>query len=102
MITPNKTWNSPTVEAWLAVTRPKPNNAPPASTTARVPNRSESAPQKKEAGPMHKKLSSAAVEMLVRDQPVATDMGRRKMPSDIIVPSPRQVMTRPAPTMIHP
>ena len=33
---------------------------------------------------MHRKLSSAAVEMLVRDQPVAADMGCRKMPSDII------------------
>jgi hypothetical protein len=51
---------------------------------------------------MKRKLSSAAVETLVRDQPVAADMGCRKMPSDIIVPMPRQVMTMPAPTMIQP
>ena len=51
---------------------------------------------------MHRKLSSAAVEMLVRDQPVAADMGCKKMPSVIIVPIPRQVMTMPAATMIQP
>ena len=51
---------------------------------------------------MYRKLSSAAVEMLVRDQPVAADIGCRKMPSDIIVPIPRQVMTMPAPTMTQP
>jgi hypothetical protein len=51
---------------------------------------------------MHRKLSNAAVEMLVRDQPVAADIGCRKMPSDIIVPIPRHVMTMPAPTMIQP
>jgi len=46
--------------------------------------------------------TDAAVEMLVRDQPVAADIGCRKMPSDIIVPIPRHVMTMPAPTMIQP
>ena len=51
---------------------------------------------------MHKKLSRAAVEMAVRDHPVAADIGCKKMPSDIIVPSPRQVMTSPAPTMTQP
>ena len=33
---------------------------------------------------------------------VAADMGCRKMPSAIIVPIPRQVMTMPAPTMTQP
>ena len=102
MIMPNRIWNSPTVPAWLAAARPRPKSVPPESTTARVPNRSESAPQRNEAGPMHRKLRSAAVEMLVRDQPVAADIGCRKMPSDIIVPIPRQVMTMPAPTMTQP
>src|SRR6516164_3240032 len=86
MIQPNRIWNCPTVAAWLAATRPRPNSAPPPSTTVRVPNRSESIPHRNDAGPMHRKLSSAAVEMLVRDQPVAADIGCRKMPSDIIVP----------------
>jgi hypothetical protein len=51
---------------------------------------------------MHRKLRSAAMEMLVLDQPVAADIGCRKMPSDIIVPIRRHVMTMPAPTMIQP
>ena len=51
---------------------------------------------------MQRKLISAAADMLVRDQPVAIDMGCKKTPSDIIVPIPRQVMTMPAPTMIQP
>jgi hypothetical protein len=102
MIMPNRIWNWPTVPAWLAATRPSPSSAPPESTTARVPNLSESAPHRNEAGPMQRKFKSAAVEMLVRDQPVASDIGCRKMPSDIIVPMPRQVMTMPAPTMTQP
>jgi hypothetical protein len=76
--------------------------APPAGTTDRVPRRSDSAPHRNEAGSMHKKLSRAAVEMAVRDQPVGADIGCRKMLSDIIVPSPRQVMTSPAPTIARP
>jgi hypothetical protein len=51
---------------------------------------------------MHRKLRSAAIEIPVRDQPIASDMGWRKTPSDIIVPRPMQVTTRPTPTMIQP
>jgi len=102
IIMPHRIWNWATVPAWLAATRPRPSSEPPASTTARVPNRSDSAPHRNEAGPMHRKLSRAAVEMLVRDQPVAIDIGCRNIPSDIIVPMPRHVMTMPAPTTIQP
>jgi len=44
----------------------------------------------------------AAVEMPVRDQPVAADMGWRKTPSENIAPNPTHVTTIPAPTMIQP
>ena len=90
------------MEAWLAVTKPRPSKTPPDSTTARVPNRSESAPQKNDPTPMQRKFRSAAVEMPVRDQPIESEMGWRKTPSDIIAPSPMQVTTRPAPTMTQP
>ncbi len=72
------------------------------STTARVPIRSESAPQKNDPTPMQRKLRSAAVEMPVRDQPIASDMGWRKTPSENIAPNPTQVTTIAAPTMTQP
>ncbi len=40
--------------------RPLPNSTLPDSTTRRVPNRSDSAPQKKEAAPINRKSSVAA------------------------------------------
>ncbi len=51
---------------------------------------------------MHKKSIIAALEMAERDQPVATDIGCRKTPSDSAVPNPMQVMTMPAPTTTQP
>jgi len=47
-------------------------------------------------------VRSAAVEIPVRDQPIASDMGWRKMPSESIAPTPTQVTTIPAPTMTQP
>jgi hypothetical protein len=67
-----------------------------------VPTRSESAPQKNDPTPIPSQLRSAAVEMPVRDQPIASDMGWRKMLSESIAPTPMQVTTIPAPTMIQP
>ena len=101
-MTPKRIWNWPRVAAWLAVTRPRPSSTPPQSTTARVPNRSESAPQKNEPMPMLRKLRRAAIEMPVRDQPIAADMGARKTLRESMAPSPMQVTTIPAPTMIQP
>src|SRR5437016_4404811 len=101
-IAPKYTWNWPRVVAWLAITVPKPSRTPPRSTTARVPSRSESAPQTNDPTPMQRKLRSAAVEIPVRDHPVAADMGWRKTPSEDIAPNPTQVTTMPAPTMIQP
>ena len=59
----------------LAINVHKPIRVPPRSTTTRVPSRSESAPQTSDPTPMHRKLSRAAVEMPVRDQPVSADIG---------------------------
>src|SRR5438093_1620244 len=94
-MTPKRTWNWPRVAAWLAVTRPRPSRTPPASTTARVPHRSESAPQMNDPTPMQTKLRSAAVEILVRDQPITSDRGWRKTLSESIAPSPTHVTTTP-------
>ena len=95
-------WNWVSEPAWLAVTMPAPSSKPPQSTTARVPKRSDSAPQRNEPMPMQSQLRSAAVETPVRDQPVASDMGWRKMLSESIEPTPMQVTTMPAPTMTQP
>ena len=88
--------------AWLAVTMPRPSRTPPTSTTARVPSRSERAPQTNDPTPIETQLRSAAVEIPVRDQPIASDMGWRKMASESIAPTPMQVTTIPAPTMTQP
>ena len=99
---PNSSWNCSSVAAWLPRSAPRPSSTPPASTTARVPNRSDSEPQKNDPKPMARKLSTAAVEMPARDQPMSCAIGCRKTPSDIIVPMPMQVTTMPAPTMTQP
>ena len=51
---------------------------------------------------MLRKLRRAAIEMPVRDQPIAADMGARKTLRESMAPSPMQVTTIPAPTMIQP
>ena len=51
---------------------------------------------------MPRKVRSAAVEMAVRDQPIPSDKGWRKTPSESIPPNPTQVTTIPTPTMIQP
>src|SRR2546430_4427654 len=87
---------------WLAVTSPRPSRTPPASTTARVPNRSDSAPQRKPPRPMQSQLMSAAVEIPVRDQPIASAIGARNTVSETIAPKPTQVTTIPTPTIVQP
>ena len=42
------------------------------------------------------------MEMPVRDQPMASEMGWRKMLNDIIAPIPMQVTTMPTPTITQP
>ena len=64
--------------------------------------RSESAPQKNEPIPMKTQLSSATVEIPVRDQPIDSEIGLRKTLSENIAPSPMHVTRMPAPTMIQP
>ena len=59
-------------------------------------------PQKNDPNPMARKLSTAAIEMPARDQPMLCDIGCRNTPSDIIVPMPMQLITMPAPTMTQP
>jgi hypothetical protein len=68
----------------------------------RVPNRSDSVPHRKAAAPIHKKLSVAAVEMPVRDQPVAAAKGAKNTPSESIAPMLRQVISMPAATTTQP
>ena len=51
---------------------------------------------------MQRKLSIAAVAMPVRDQPIASAMGCRKMLSVSIAPNPTQVTTIPTATMTQP
>jgi hypothetical protein len=51
---------------------------------------------------MPSQLRRAAVEMPVRDQPMASEMGWRKMLSESIAPIPIQVTRKPAPTMTQP
>ena len=67
-----------------------------------MPKRSESAPQANALMPMQSQVMSAAVEMPVRDQPIASDMGCRNTLSESIAPTPTHVTTMPEPTMNHP
>ena len=68
----------------------------------RVPNRSDSAPQKNAANPMHRKSIVAAAETPLRDQPIASEIGCRNTASDSIAPKPTQVISAPAPTTTQP
>ena len=79
-----------------------PSSTLPASTTMRVPNRSDNAPQKKAASPMQRKSIVAAAETPLRDQPIAVEIGCRNTASDSIVPKPTQVISAPAPTTTQP
>ena len=99
---PHSNWNCQICVTRLAAIKPLPNSTPPQSNTERVPNRSETAPQKKEPKPMNRNVSTAADETSVRDQPMAMEIGCRKTPSDMAVPRPMQVMTKPAATTIQP
>ena len=74
----------------------------PASTTMRVPKRSDIAPQKKAANPMKRKSSVAAAETPARDQPMASEIGCRNTASDSIEPKPTQVISAPAATTTQP
>src|SRR6185369_10912680 len=99
---PNSSWNSVSVAARLAVTRPMPRSTLPSSTTMRVPKRSDRMPHKKAAAPMHRKSSVAAAEMPLRDQPVSAAIGCRKTASESMAPMPMQVISMPAPTTTQP
>ena len=51
---------------------------------------------------MHSQFTVAAVEIPVRDQPIAWAMGWRNTLSESIAPMPKQVTTMPMPTMAQP
>ena len=85
-------------EVTTSITRAKQQ----AESTARVPIRSDKAPHVNEPMPMKSQLRSATVEMPVRDQPIASEIGARKTASENIAPSPMHVTTMPAATMTHP
>ena len=100
--TPQRSWNCQTWVVWLADISPIPSSTPPHNSTARVPYRSDIAPQKNDPNPIARKVSTAAVDTSVRDQPIAAVIGSRNTPSDMAVPRPMQVMTKPAATTTHP
>ena len=68
----------------------------------RGPNRSVSAPQPKAATPIARKSIVIAVEMPVRDQPVASDIGCRKTASEKRQPMATQPIRAPAATTTQP
>ena len=68
----------------------------------RVPNRSESAPQKNAAIPMQRKSSVTAAETPARDQPIDSEIGCKNTASESIVPKPTQVISAPAATTTQP
>ena len=65
----------------------------------RGPKRSVSAPQPKAAKPIVTNTIVMALDMPVRDQPVAADIGCRNTASENIVPMATQVISAPAPTI---
>src|SRR5256885_15927368 len=61
--TPNVTWRCQSAVAWLDTTRPRPSSAPPAIVTARLPSRSDTAPQKNEPAPIAIQLVRASTDV---------------------------------------
>ncbi len=88
--------------AWLAAIKPAPSNSVPDSTTVRVPNRSDKAPQKNAATPMQRKSIVAAAETPLRDQPMASEIGCRNTASDSIDPNATHVISAPTATTTQP
>ena len=95
-------WNSSRLVARLASHRPSPSITPPPSATRRGPKRSVSAPQPKEAMPIVRKTIVTALETPMRDQPVASDIGRRKTAREKTVPIATHPINAPAATTIQP
>ena len=88
--------------AWLAPISPAPSSSVPDNTTMRVPNRSDSAPQKNAARPMARKSIVAAADTPLRDQPISSEIGCRNTASDSIDPNATQVISAPTPTTTQP
>ena len=88
--------------ARLASARPAPTSTAPDSTTGSGPNRSVSAPQPKAAKPMVTNTIVMALEMPVRDQPVASDIGARKTASENTAPMAMHPISAPAATTTQP
>ena len=82
--TPNVNWNCHRLVAWLAPISPAPSSTEPDKTTMRVPNRSDSAPQKNAASPIARKSIVAAADTPLRDQPMSCEIGCRNTASDSI------------------
>ena len=68
----------------------------------RGPNLSLSAPHPKAATPIVRKSSVMALEIPVRVQPVASDMGCRKTASENSAPIATHPISAPAPTITQP
>jgi hypothetical protein len=101
-MTPKVMESCQSVCTWLESTRPRPSSRPPATATARVPMRSESAPHTKEPSPIATQLSRATDEMAPRLQPMASATGLRNTPSENSAPMPMQITTAEAATTIQP
>ena len=96
---PNSSSNSSSEAARLASTSAAPSSRAPASATMRAPNRSLSAPHMKPARPIARKSKVIALEIPVRDQPVAADIGCRNTASENIAPMATQPISAPAATI---
>ena len=85
---PNVTWSCQSAVAWLDTTRPRPSSAPPAIVTARLPSRSDTAPQKNEPAPIAIQLMRAITEIALRLQCIESSSGLRKTPRENRAPCP--------------
>jgi hypothetical protein len=76
-----------------------PSSDAPASSTGLGPYLSSSAPHAKLAKPIARNPSVIALDMPVRDQPVACDIGCRNTGNENIAPIATQPISPPAATM---
>src|SRR5438093_1225305 len=80
----------------------KPGPSVVAAAAAGASAEGAGAPQMNALTPMQSQLISAVVDMPVRDQPIASDIGCKNTLSESIAPTPTHVMTMPDPTMNQP
>ncbi len=96
---PNESWKTRSDGATLARSMAAMSSTAPMSTTMRGPSLSDRAPHPMLANAMARKPMVMAAEMPVRDQPVSSAIGTRKIGSEKRQPMATQPSTPPATTM---